>query len=74
MNVYDDDQLLCRRLEEEMLHVTEEDVNLTAPMVVIAETVVMNLQFTSDPLAVKAGTGEDIFERHWLTIWVTLVT
>ena len=74
MNVYDDDQLVGRRLEEEMLHVTEEDVNLTATMVVIAETIVMNLQFTSNPLAVKARAGEDIVERHRLTIWVTLVT
>lgn len=73
MNVYDDDQLVRRGLKEEMLHVTEEDVNLTATMVVVAETVIMDLQFTSNTLAVKARPGEDIVETHWLTVWVMLV-
>ena len=73
MNVYDDDQLVRRRLEKEMLHVAEEDVNLTATMVVVAETVIMNLQFTSNTLAVKARPGEDIIETHRLTVWVVLV-
>lgn len=74
MNVYDDDQLVCGRLEEEMLHVTEEDVDLTATMVVIAETIVMYFQFSGNPLAIKARAGEDIVERHRLTVWATLVT
>ena len=56
-----------------MLHVTEEDVNLTATMVVVAETVIMDLQFTSDTLAVKAGAGKDVVETHRLTVWMTLV-
>lgn len=68
MNVYDDNQLVRRRLEEEVLHVTKEDVNLTATMVVIAETVIVNLQFTSNTLAVKARAGEDIVERHRLAV------
>ena len=73
MNMNDHDQLVGRGLEKEMLHVTEEDVNLTATMVVIAETIVMNLQFTSDTLAVKTRPSEDIIESHWLTVWVMLV-
>ena len=73
MDMYDDDELVRRGLEEEMLHVTEEDINLTAPMVVVTETVVMDLQFTSNTLAVKARAGEDIIETHWLAVWVTLV-
>lgn len=73
MNVYDDDQLVRRGLEEEMLHVTEEDVNLAAAMVVVAETVIMDLQFTSNTLAVQARPSEDIVETHWLTVWVKLV-
>ena len=43
MDVYDDNQLVRGGLEEEMLHVTEENVNLTATMIVIAETIVMDL-------------------------------
>lgn len=73
MDVYDHDQLVRRGLEEEMLHVTKEDINLTAPMVVVAETVIMDLQFTSNTLAVKARAGEDIVETHWLTVWVMSV-
>ena len=73
MNVYDDNQLVRRGLEKEMLHVTEEDVNLTATMVVIAETIIMDLQFTSNTLAVQARPGEDIVETHRLTVWVILV-
>lgn len=72
MDVYDDDQLVRGGLEEEMLHVTEENVNLTATMIVIAETIVMDLQFTSNALAVKTRPGEDIVETYWLTIWATL--
>ena len=56
-----------------MLHVTEEDVNLTATMVVVAETIVMDLQFASNTLAVKARSGEDIVESYWLTVWMALV-
>ena len=68
MNVYDDDQLVGRGLEEKMLHVTEENVDLTATMVVVAETIVVYLQFTGNTLSVKARAGEDIVETHWLTI------
>ncbi len=60
MNVYDDNQFVRGRLEEEMLHITEEDVNLTATMVVVAETIVMDLQFSSNTLAVKARSSKDI--------------
>ena len=72
MNVDDNDQLLRRRLEEEMLYVTKEDVNLTATMVVVAETIVMNFQFASNTLAIKARPGEDIVESNWLTVWMML--
>ena len=68
MNVYYDDQLMCGRLEEKMLHVTEEYVDLTATMIVVAETVVMDLQFASDALAVKPRPSEDIVESHWLAV------
>ena len=68
MNMYDDNQLMRRGLEEQMLHVTEEDVNLTATMVVVAETIVVDLQFTSNTLAVKARPNEDIVKSHRLTV------
>lgn len=74
MNVYDNDQLMDGGLEEQVLHVTEEDVDLTATMVVVAETIIMDLQFASNTLAVKARSDEDIVESHWLTIWMVLVT
>ncbi len=73
MNVNDHDQLMRRGLEKKMLHVTEKDVNLTATMVVVAETIIMNLQFTSNTLAVKTRPSEDIIESNWLTVWVMLV-
>ena len=73
MNVYDNDQLVRGRLEEKMLHVAEEYVNLAATMVVVAKTIVMDLQFASDAFAIKARTGEDIVEIHWLTVWMMLV-
>ena len=73
MNVYDNNQLVRGGLEEQVLHVTEEDVNLTATMVVVAETIIMDLQFASDTLAVKARPNEDIVESHWLTTWMVLV-
>ena len=60
MNVYDDNQFVRGRLEEEMLHIAEEDVNLTATMVVVAETIVMDLQLSSNTLAVKARSSKDI--------------
>ena len=72
MNVNDHDQLVRRGLEKKMLHVTEEDVNLTATMVVVAETIIMNLQFTSNTFAVKTRPSEDIIKSHWLTVWVML--
>ena len=68
MNMYDDNQLVRRGLEEQVLHVTEEDVNLTATMVVVAETIVMDLQFTGNTLAVKARPNEDIVKSHRLTV------
>lgn len=73
MNMYDNDQLMGGGLEEQVLHVTEEYVDLTATMVVVAETIIMDLQFASNTLAVKARSGEDIVESHWLTIWMVLV-
>ena len=69
MDVYDDDQLVRGGLEEKMLHVTEEDINLAATMVVVAETVVMDLKFTSNALAVQARPGEDVIKAYWLTVW-----
>ena len=72
MNVYDNDQLMRGRLEEKMLHVAEENVNLAATMVVVAKTIVMDLQLASDALAVKARPSEDIVEIHWLTVWMML--
>ena len=68
MDMYDDNQLVRRGLEEQVLHVTEEDVNLTATMVVVAETIVVDLQFTSNTLAVKARPNEDIVKSHRLTV------
>ena len=68
MNMYDDNQFVRRGLEEQVLHVTEEHVNLTATMVVVAETIVVDLQFTSNTLAVKARPDEDIVKCHWLTV------
>ena len=68
MDMYDDNQLVRRRLEEQVLHVTEEDVNLTATMVVVAETIVVDLQFSSNTLAVKARPNEDIVKSHRLTV------
>ena len=68
MNMYNDNQLMGRRLEEQVLHVTEEDVNLTAAMVVVAETVVVDFQFTSNTLAVKARPNVDIVKSHGLTV------
>lgn len=68
MNMYDDNQFLGRGLEEQVLHVTEEDVNLTATVVVVAETIVMDLQFTSNTLAVKTRPNVDIVKSHRLTV------
>ena len=68
MNVYDNNQLVRGGLEEQVLHVTEEDVNLTATMVMISESIVMDLQFASNTLAVKARPDKDIVESHRFTI------
>ena len=68
MDVYDNNQLVRAGLKEQVLHVTEEDVNLTATMVVVAKTIVMDLQLASNTLAVKARPDEDIVESHWLTV------
>ena len=74
MNVYDDDQLLRRGLEKQMLHVTKQDVNLTATVVVVAKTIIVDLQFTSYTLAIEAGASVDIVKSDWLTIWGMLVS
>ena len=68
MNVYDNDQLVRGGLKEQVLHVTEEDVNLTATMVMISESIVMDLQFASNTLAVEARPDKDIVESHRFTI------
>ena len=68
MNMYDDNQLVRRGLEEQVLHVTEEDVNLTATMIVVAETIIVDLQFTSNTLAVKARPNEDVVQSPRLTV------
>ena len=68
MDMYDNNQLMGRWLEEQVLHVTEEDVNLTATVVVVAETVIVDLQFTSNTLAVKARPNVDIVKSHRLTV------
>lgn len=73
MNVYDNDQLVGGGLKEQVLHVTEEDVDLTAAMVVVAETIIMDLQFARNTLAVEARSDEDIVKSNWLTIWMVLV-
>lgn len=51
-----------------MLHVTEQDVDLTATMVVVAKTIIVDLQFASNTLAIKTRPSEDIIETYWLTI------
>ena len=73
MDVYDDNKLVRGGLEEEMLHITEEDIDLTASMVVVAETIVVNLQFPSNTLPIKSRSGENIVESGWLAIWMMLV-
>jgi hypothetical protein len=43
---------MCAGLKEEMLDVAEKDINLTTTMIAVAETILMDLDFSRNTLAV----------------------
>jgi hypothetical protein len=60
IQVNDDDELVLRRLEEQVLDVVEEDIDLIVAIGVdVSQTVLMNLDGSRSTLAVNGGTKED---------------
>ena len=58
----DDNQLARARLEEEMFHVAEQNVNLATAVITVAKTILMNLHLTCDTLAVKTRPNVNIIK------------
>jgi hypothetical protein len=65
--VNDDNQFMRTWLKEQVLNVAEEDINCTAAVIAVAETVLVDLGFTSDTLAVEAWADKDVVEVLGLT-------
>ena len=66
MHMNDDNQLMRAGLEEEVLDVAEKNIDLTATMVAVAQTILMNLYFSRNALAVKARSYKDVVKICWL--------
>lgn len=56
-----------------MLNVTEEDIDLAAPMITVSQTILVNLDFPSHTFAVKTGSDKDIVKTDRLASWFLLV-
>ena len=69
-----DDELVGARLEEEMLDVAEQNINLVTTVVAIAQTVLVNLHFTRNALAVKSRSYKNGLEPSRLSIYTLIRT
>lgn len=66
MDVNDDDQLMCARLEEKILNVAEENIDLTAAMICVAKTILVNFYFSRNTFTVESRPDEDIIQIRGL--------
>jgi len=60
VTVDDNDEFLLGGLEEEVLNVAEENIDLDTTHVGITQTVLVDLNRTTDALALQGGTHEDV--------------
>jgi hypothetical protein len=62
MDMDNDNEFMRAGLEEEMLDVIENNVHLVTARVMITETILMDLDFARNTLAVHGWPDEDIVE------------
>lgn len=74
MDVYNDNQLVRTRLEKEMLHITEENIDLTAAVIGVSKTILMDFHFAGNTLSIKRRSNKDILKIRRLATCVSLVT
>ena len=67
MNMDDYYQFTRTWLEEQMFDIAEEHINLTAAVVGVAETVLMDLDFASNTFTIETWPDKTVFEICGLT-------
>lgn len=64
-----DNEFVGARLEEEVFDIAEENIDFAASMVDVAQTVLMDLDFAGDALAVQCWADEYAVQTIRLAIW-----
>ena len=66
MDMYNNNQLVRARLKEEVLDVAEENIDLTATVVRIAQTVLVDFYLPSNTLTIESRAYENVIKIYGL--------